>query len=199
MRPGRTKSCCSTETSPVIMSTGSARRILHLRKPGFIFPKSFLRMRLNSFDFANLPSAAKPSLNAIPISDMVGGPPMNTFVGIARLVTVGSNISFFSFFLIRGGLIMPATWQLNTGTDKKENGSPSATTVALPMKISSFRAFSAQTESRECVYGPAAGAGDGAFHAATVTVALRIGENRGRRRRCVCGVGTGDVTVAPQR
>ena len=63
---------------------------------------------------------------------------MKTLVGIAMLTTVGSSISFFSCCLGRGGLGIPATWQASTGTVRNENGSPSATTVALPMKISSL-------------------------------------------------------------
>ena len=98
------------------MSTGSARRITHFMKPDFIFENSFWRTRLNKLDLANLPSAAKPSLKAMPISEMVGGPPTNTLVGIARFVTVGSSIIFFSCCFSRGGLSIPATWQASTGT-----------------------------------------------------------------------------------
>jgi hypothetical protein len=56
-------------------------------------------------------------LNAKPISEIVGGPPTKTLVGIARLKVVGRTMAFGPpFRLGRSGLIMPATWQLSTGT-----------------------------------------------------------------------------------
>ncbi|WLA07624.1 hypothetical protein MO328_14605 [Xanthomonas translucens] len=52
---------------------------------------------------------------------------------------VGSNSerSGFLGFLNRNGGISPARLQSSTGTASRENGSPSADTVLLPMKISS--------------------------------------------------------------
>ena len=93
---------------------------------------------MNTPDFANLPSALNAALNASPISEIVGGPPTNTLVGIARLKVVGSSIAFGGpFFFNRGIPGMPTTWHPSTGTAMNENGSPSATTVELPMNSSS--------------------------------------------------------------
>ncbi|KAG1530790.1 hypothetical protein G6F50_017085 [Rhizopus delemar] len=58
---------------------------------------------------------------------------------MATFKPVGSDIArsgFFGFF-IRNGLIIPARLQSSTGIASRENGSPSAATVRLPMKISS--------------------------------------------------------------
>src|SRR5262245_55202493 len=99
------------------MFTGSARRIRHLRKPGLKFLNSLGEMLLNSPDFANFPKSLNAALNARPINEIVGGPPMKTLVGMARLKTVGSTMVLVPpFFFGRNGLIIPATWQANTGS-----------------------------------------------------------------------------------
>ena len=80
----------------------------------------------------------QPVIQAMPIMLMVGGPPMNTVVGMARLNTVGAKQARGPpFFLGRPGLGMPATWHASTGWAMCDMGSPSAVTVALPMKSSS--------------------------------------------------------------
>ncbi len=150
MRPGSVKSSWSTETSPVRIFTGSARKITHFRKLSSFRPLNNLcRMRLNSPDLANLPRAEKAALNARPINEIVGGPPMKTLVGMARLTVVGRSMAFGGpFFFSRGGLGIPATWQLSVGTEVNENGQPSATTVELPMKISSSLSGSFGTKGK---------------------------------------------------
>ncbi|WP_303749848.1 hypothetical protein [Stenotrophomonas pigmentata] len=58
---------------------------------------------------------------------------------MATFKPVGKDIArsgFFGFFT-RKGLIIPARLQSSTGIASLENGSPSADTVRLPMKISS--------------------------------------------------------------
>ena len=103
-----------------------------------MFLNSFCRIRLKTPDLANLPSALKAPLTAMPIMLMVGGPPTNTVVGMARLKTVGSTITRGPPFLrSRKGAAMPTAWQDSTGWAMCDIGSPSATTVALPMKTSS--------------------------------------------------------------
>nr|WP_145954067.1 hypothetical protein [Xanthomonas fragariae] len=95
--------------------------------------------RAPSVERRSAPSAAKPACNPSVIHDTVSGPPTCTLVGMATLMPVGSHSErsgFFSF-LIRNGGISPARLQSSTGTASRENGSPSADTVLLPMKISS--------------------------------------------------------------
>src|SRR4051812_18731555 len=108
------------------MFTGSARRILHFRKLGLRWPNlALLQSRNRSAsrfagpDLASLPKAPKASMEPITHNDTVGGPPTTTPVGMARLNVVGSIIvdgmrSRFG----RGGLGIPTTWQLSTGSPR---------------------------------------------------------------------------------
>ncbi len=111
-RPGSSKSSCSMMTAPLRMLTGSARSITQRRKLGFLAPRrsaNHPRIFLNRPDFPNLPRAANAPLKAIPMSEMVGGPPTNTLVGMARLKVSGRSISFLGpFFLSLGMLGIPA-------------------------------------------------------------------------------------------
>jgi hypothetical protein len=62
---------------------------------------------------------------------MVGGPPISTVEGIARLKSVGSR-HIFRLLLTRPGLGMPTTWQPRAGWEMCENGSPSTINRRCP-------------------------------------------------------------------
>ena len=112
----------------------AARRIrseaaLHLLL-AFCILRNFLSKR---------PSTAMPNFIAIAMSEMVGGPPINTGMpfGTASTTEVGSSSDFglvCGFFRIGEG--MPMSWQLSAGRPSRDAGSPSKVTVLLPMKIS---------------------------------------------------------------
>ncbi len=113
-----------------MISTGSARRILHLKVPGFILRKSLWRSRLKaaparlaSPDLASrrspLPNPARPSFIPMAIIEIVGGPPIRTGgpAGIGRTTLVGSTSDLvLLFFFGLGGGGMPTHWQLNAGS-----------------------------------------------------------------------------------
>ncbi len=95
--------------------------------------------RAPSLERRRAPRPAKAAWKSIAIKEMVSGPPTFTLVGIATLIPVGSQSDRNGFLslLIRNGGISPARLQSSTGAASRENGSPSAVTVLLPMKISS--------------------------------------------------------------
>jgi len=135
-----------TETLPSRMSTGSARSTLHLSVPDGRCPQRARRHSAKASIFLrkksllrSLPSPAKAARKASAVHDTVGGPPILTLVGMATFKPVGSDMARSGFlgFFTRNGLIMPARLQSSTGMARRENGSPSADTVRLPMKISS--------------------------------------------------------------
>src|SRR6187401_2941047 len=114
--------------APVTTSTGCAS-VPHgalsgdLPFLGFLPLPFFLRHFLNFFlNFLKaLPSAAMPTRMPSAIREIVGGPPTSTGgpAGMGSTTVVGSTIDltfFLLFFLGRGGVTIPTSWQLNTST-----------------------------------------------------------------------------------
>jgi hypothetical protein len=103
------------------------------------FPRSFFDSFFHFFEPCCSTRRAPSAKLAAAIMVIVGGPPIITIgpMGTHSTVVVGSIIDFaVAFFLGRGGATMPTSWQDSTGRARKACGSPSTTTVALPMKIS---------------------------------------------------------------
>src|SRR5690606_2599194 len=141
------------KTLPVGISTGwpvtkHIARCALLRSPAGIF-NFFISADAASwilsetffmnFDLRSLPSPLSPSLIMMAIMLMVGGPPTFTGmpIGIVMRVEVGRKKVFFGgFFALRGGEGIPMDWQLKVGMAMRLRGSPSPSTVALPIKTS---------------------------------------------------------------